>query len=108
MQDDVSDVVNNTTLGPYSFRVFVDCGWTEKRMKQSKAAPQLIGRRPIQQVSHGKRKRPLLETIARTNKKSKASLHIGAGIPELEDTALDILDPAKTRIVGGRSLRARK
>ena len=88
MESDVSEVKNMTTLGPYSFRVFVDCAWTKLHMGKEKNA---TGRRPVKQVGHGRRKRPMAEEVEKTGKKVKKATHVGA--PPLDD----IINTASTK-----------
>lgn len=54
MTTDVADAANDTTLGPYSFRVFVDCAWTKLHAKTL----TVVGRRKEEPIGGGKRKRP--------------------------------------------------
>ena len=100
----MSELVNTTTLGPYSFRVFIDCGWTEKRMA---SVPKPVGRRASEHVDHGKRKRPTVEAIARTGKKTKKAVPIGVAPLELMDSTGG-LEPERSTVVNGRRLRERK
>ncbi|KAJ7443076.1 hypothetical protein B0H11DRAFT_1932063 [Mycena galericulata] len=60
---DVRDDINKTTLGLYSFRTFVDCGWSAKYVGTG-GVP--TGRRPLISIGQSKRKRPLVDAIART------------------------------------------
>ena len=64
MDHDVKNIVNKTTLGPYSFDVFVQGAWTTKKTNK---VPK--GRRPLQAVSGTggtRRKRPLAADILKT------------------------------------------
>ncbi|KAJ7603083.1 hypothetical protein FB45DRAFT_1124318 [Roridomyces roridus] len=76
VQTDVQDIIDSTTLGTYSFQIFVDCAWSAKRVNQSNKV--LKGRRPTEKG--GNRKRPRAEDIEATkakavqNKKRKLEL----------------------------------
>ena len=59
MTSDVRDAYNLTTLGPYSFRCFVDCAFTPKRLESR----TLRGCRQLVIVGTGRRKRPTTDTI---------------------------------------------
>jgi hypothetical protein len=61
MDHDVKDILSSTTLGPYSFDAFIQGAWTVKKVT---TAPK--GRRPLENVSTGHRKRPLAAEIAKT------------------------------------------
>lgn len=72
MKTDIKDLPNNTTLGPYSFRLFVSAIWSVKTMegtsKQDAATncQALEGRRAETLVNGQVRKRPLAADIAKT------------------------------------------
>jgi hypothetical protein len=74
---DVKDEWNRTTLGPYSFQVFVLASWTMKKVKgkNSKEADQnaqaLQGRRKELDVGTGKRKRPLIAEVEKTSQENR-------------------------------------
>lgn len=78
MTGDVADEWNKTTLGPYSFRVFVDCALTVLRFTTSKEVGlrNIVGRRAKEENDCGrKRKRWVKEAILKTaNGASKAEL----------------------------------
>ncbi|KAJ3557120.1 hypothetical protein NP233_g11824 [Leucocoprinus birnbaumii] len=60
-QDDITKIYNNTTVGPYSFQVFVSAlKWTAAKVKVS-GVP--AGRRPSSKVNHGVQKRLLMSEI---------------------------------------------
>ncbi|KAJ7176357.1 hypothetical protein C8R43DRAFT_1198025 [Mycena crocata] len=62
---DVRDDVNETTLGLYSFRIFVDCAWTAQKVaKTMEGLPR--GPRPTVHAGRSNRKRPLAADIARS------------------------------------------
>ncbi|KAJ6628119.1 hypothetical protein B0H10DRAFT_1940673 [Mycena sp. CBHHK59/15] len=61
----VCEDVNLTTLGLYSFRIFVDCGWTAQKLKAAKMTIP-TGRRPVLAAGKGNCKRPLANQIARS------------------------------------------
>ncbi|KAF8954277.1 hypothetical protein BDZ97DRAFT_2081817 [Flammula alnicola] len=54
MDHDVRNIFSSTTLGPYSFSVFIQGAWTEKKVGDE--VPK--GRRPLQAISSSRRKRP--------------------------------------------------
>ncbi|KAJ7106431.1 hypothetical protein C8R43DRAFT_1140555 [Mycena crocata] len=65
---DVKDEVNVTTLGLYSFRIFVDCVWSVQRIGEK---PLPLGRRKVVGANQSVRKRPLAEKIAQTSAPKK-------------------------------------
>ncbi|KAJ3846251.1 hypothetical protein EV368DRAFT_70070 [Lentinula lateritia] len=80
---DFTKSVNDSTLGPYSFKVFVDAAWTQEHIQQAKSASSarhLIGRRPTLRSGHANVKRPKKENIpsgkSRTTQRSQL-VHIG-------------------------------
>jgi hypothetical protein len=74
---DVKDDCNLTTLGPYSFHVFVLAGWTMSKMqgKNGKDASMnekiLQGRRKETDVGTGKRKRPTAADVFKTSQEER-------------------------------------
>ena len=72
---DVKELCNITTLGPYSFRIFVDCSYTEKYMQ---AGPKPKGRRAVEVVGHGVRKRPTMAAIRRTATHVRPPTRVGS------------------------------
>jgi hypothetical protein len=62
-----------TTLGPYSFQVFVLAGWTMKKMQGNNTGEALAngrvlqGRRKEIDVGTGKRKRPTVTEVVKTS-----------------------------------------
>ncbi len=64
MDLDVARVYNSTTLGPYSFQVFVAAAWTAKKVQKGLSIS--AGRRSVTVVETSRRKRPLASQIART------------------------------------------
>ena len=64
---------NSTTLGPYSFQIFVALAWTAKKVANGQSIS--AGRRTVTVVGTARRKRPLAAEIAKTaQKSSKKSL----------------------------------
>lgn len=59
-EDDILCSLNTTTLGPYSFQVFVSVAWTEKHCTGVKMP---LGRRPSLKNTMSNRKRPLAKDI---------------------------------------------
>ncbi|KAJ7712560.1 hypothetical protein B0H14DRAFT_3171855 [Mycena olivaceomarginata] len=59
---DVKDEVNNTTLGLYSFRVFIDCVWSAQKIALE-PGPLLVGRRKVLTSNQSVRKRPCADKI---------------------------------------------
>lgn len=76
VQVDVSQVYNSTTLGLYSFRVFVDAIWS-----LAKVTNIPMGRRPLEIIGKSHRKRPLADDIKKTavriSKKPKVNMLVG-------------------------------
>lgn len=70
---DVREDVNKTTLGLYSFRIFVDCVWSAKTVASVKLPS---GPRPLLTAGHSNRKRPLSNAIERTGAPKKLRIHI--------------------------------
>lgn len=62
MDHDVKDVVNSTTLGPYSFQAFVAAAWTSAKIN---TLPP--GQHALQSVGKSHRKCPLACDITKTN-----------------------------------------
>jgi hypothetical protein len=69
---DVSEDVNSTTLGLYSFRIFVDCAWTTQKVDQAGGFPS--GRHPLLGAGQSNHKRPLAKDIANIGAKRKQTL----------------------------------
>lgn len=55
---------NSTTLGLYSFQVFVAAAWTAKKVPKGLSVS--AARRPVTVVETARRKRPLASQIAKT------------------------------------------
>ncbi|KAJ6562957.1 hypothetical protein B0H10DRAFT_1966315 [Mycena sp. CBHHK59/15] len=70
---DVREEVNKTTLGLYSFRIFVDCVWSAKHVKKGGLPP---GHHPFVTLGQLNRKCPLAESIARTAAPKKKRVQI--------------------------------
>jgi hypothetical protein len=74
---DVKDDFNLTTLGPYSFQVFVLAGWTMTKMQgkngtdASTNARMLQGRRKEMNIGTGKCKRPTATDVFKTSQRSE-------------------------------------
>ncbi|KAJ7801804.1 hypothetical protein B0H14DRAFT_3782432 [Mycena olivaceomarginata] len=66
---DVRDEVNSTTLGLYSFRIFVDCAWMTQKVAVSGGLP--VGRREVNTIGQSNRKRPLASDIAKHDRAKK-------------------------------------
>ncbi|KAJ7697852.1 hypothetical protein B0H17DRAFT_1130132 [Mycena rosella] len=60
---DVKQDAKKTTLGLYSFRIFVDCVWSAQKVSKGTVP---LGRRAKVTVGHSNCKRPLKETIEQT------------------------------------------
>ncbi|KAK6971850.1 hypothetical protein R3P38DRAFT_3140101 [Favolaschia claudopus] len=75
VQTDVLDVLNKTTLGMYSFRVFVDQVWSAKRTADAPLPP-----RTVVLSGNSRSKRPLAPVIAKAavRAKRKSENMIGA------------------------------
>jgi len=62
-----------TTLGPFSFQVFVLACWTEKKLQGKKTGEASINERALQghrketDVGTGKRKRPTVAEVSKTS-----------------------------------------
>lgn len=72
VEQDVKDKLNKTTLGPYSFQLFVQASWTMAKISKSATHKIPRGRRPLITTEHGRLKRPLAADIRRTGRESKA------------------------------------
>jgi hypothetical protein len=64
--------MNSTTLGLYSFRVFVDCVYSLEKVAQSGGLPR--GSRPLVSAGRSNRKRPLAADIAKTEQPAKRQM----------------------------------
>jgi hypothetical protein len=76
---DVTAEYNSTTLGPFSFQVFVLAAWTDQKF-QGKSKSQAIvnhrvleGRRKVEIVGKGCRKRPLSSVVAGSSQEIRSS-----------------------------------
>ncbi|KDR70587.1 hypothetical protein GALMADRAFT_214364 [Galerina marginata CBS 339.88] len=78
MDYDVRNIFNVTTLGPYSFSVFIQAAWTEKKVGGSKPK----GCRPLEIVGASHRKRPLVSNIKNKEPAKKKQRNILANGPE--------------------------
>ncbi|KDR73757.1 hypothetical protein GALMADRAFT_212561 [Galerina marginata CBS 339.88] len=78
MDHDVRNIFNATTLGPYSFSVFIQAAWTEKKVGGSKPK----GCRPLEIVGASHRKRPLVSNIKNKEPAKKKRRNILANGPE--------------------------
>ncbi|KAK7001646.1 hypothetical protein R3P38DRAFT_3326957 [Favolaschia claudopus] len=67
---DMAHDVNDTTIGLYSFRIFVDCAWTTTKLKAGEGFQSDQWRRAAT-VGRSKRKRPSATTIADHDKARK-------------------------------------
>jgi hypothetical protein len=74
---DVVQEYNSTTLGPFSFQVFVLAAWTDTKI-QGKSKSQgvdnrrvLEGRRSVDIVGKGSRKRPRSDDIVKTSQRMR-------------------------------------
>ncbi|KAJ7277035.1 hypothetical protein C8J57DRAFT_1466352 [Mycena rebaudengoi] len=79
VETDVKDVVNQTTLGLYSFRLFVDSTWSVHRLN---GKPIPVGRRPLITAGNSHRKRPASEQILRTAIAKKPRVNMVKGDEE--------------------------
>jgi hypothetical protein len=73
-EDDVIHDVNRTTLGPYSFHVFVSAAWTE--LHTGGMMPK--GRRPLQLAGKSHFKRPLaveLKKVGVREQRKRKQMH---------------------------------
>ncbi|KAF7798752.1 hypothetical protein EIP86_009977 [Pleurotus ostreatoroseus] len=110
---DVAQEVNDTTIGPYSFRVFVDCGYTRKYTVE---AERPKGRRALLQIDGGVRKRLKVEDWGgRENLTSKSTVILGKLEPGIledaanrEETVEEVIEVKGYVTPSGRRLRARK
>lgn len=66
VESDVSKVMNKTTLGLYSFRLFVDQAWSVQRVKDKPLPP-----RRLFTAGNARCKRPRAETIAKSGAQAK-------------------------------------
>lgn len=107
----MGEEVNDTTIGPFSFRVFVDCGFTSK---YTAIAERPKGRRSSVMVDGGIRKRLRVENWG-GDQESRAVVVLGQEeIEELDRDETDAEGQNKREglqcyvTASGRSLRARK
>lgn len=113
MGNDVSEEVNDTTIGPFSFRVFVDCGFTSK---YTEMAEHPKGRRSSVAVDGGVRKRLKVEHWgAKERVASQPTLMLGntaGGVLESIQNCKEEKDEGEELnsfvTSSGRRLRARK
>ncbi|KAK7436536.1 fatty acid synthase alpha subunit Lsd1 [Stygiomarasmius scandens] len=101
--------INETTLGPYSFQIFVDTVWSKEHMDAD--ATKLVGRPAIEHFGNGHYKRPKIANI-RSGVSHKSSIrnlqkmHYG-----LDDTSeAEVEEPLieSKPYEGGRVLRSSK
>lgn len=85
MASDVREDYNLTTLGPYSFHVFVASAWTAKHVSK---VPQ--GRRPKLVAGRSHRKRPLAEDISKKDGSIRKRQKLEVKLATEEDIGLDI------------------
>ncbi|KAJ6622384.1 hypothetical protein B0H10DRAFT_2430855 [Mycena sp. CBHHK59/15] len=71
---DVKEDVNSTTLGLYSFRVLVDCGWSAQKV--AAAGGLRPGPRPVISAGPSNRKRPLSRDVAKTAAPKKRRISV--------------------------------
>ncbi|KAJ7601664.1 hypothetical protein DFH06DRAFT_1153683 [Mycena polygramma] len=91
---DVSKDLNNTTLGLYSFRILVDCGWTAQKVVQMDGLDP--GPRPLITAGKANRKRPLASTIAKVAAPAKRR-RISTENNENVDTSVGIMTRSQSR-----------
>lgn len=91
LSKDVSNDVNKTTLGPYSFLVFVEADWTSKTLREMQNLPAT--RRYATKQGRSTRKRPLAESIRSREKPRKRFKMVGQDsntrIEDLQDSDSD-------------------
>ncbi|KAJ7875925.1 hypothetical protein B0H14DRAFT_3130614 [Mycena olivaceomarginata] len=83
---DVKDEVNNTTLGLYSFRVFVDCVWSAQKIALG-PGPLLVGRRKVLTSNQSVRKRPHADKIAKTSAPKRRKVEVVEDIENVNPVA---------------------
>ncbi|KAJ7877069.1 hypothetical protein B0H14DRAFT_3130263 [Mycena olivaceomarginata] len=83
---DVKDEVNNTTLGLYSFRVFVDCVWSAQKIALE-PGPLLVGRRKVLTSNQSVRKRPRADKIAKTSAPKRRKVEVVEDIENVNPVA---------------------
>ncbi|KAL0578896.1 hypothetical protein V5O48_003087 [Marasmius crinis-equi] len=66
-EEDVEFDVNSTTVGPFSFSIFVLNSWTNKRITDSSVS--LTGKRRTAHINHFRLRRPLIFTIMKGDRK---------------------------------------
>lgn len=107
LEQDVKHCVNETTLGPYSFRIFVDAAWTQEHMvKAGKVGP---GRRKRISAGPANLKRPRIADIQSSqSSKSQVLLFVGHWNEEGEGVAAqDSVAAVSESHEGGRVTRSR-
>ncbi|KDR76076.1 hypothetical protein GALMADRAFT_210772 [Galerina marginata CBS 339.88] len=86
MDHDVKNIYSSTTLGPYSFSVFIQCAWTVKKVGDT--VPK--GCRPLHAISHSQYKRPLASDIkANEPAKKKPKNILADGLENAEPADLN-------------------
>jgi hypothetical protein len=83
---DVKDEVNNTTLGLYSFRVFVDCVWSAQKIALE-PGPLLVGRRKVLTSNQSVPKRPHTDKIAKTSAPKRRKVEVVEDIENVNPVA---------------------
>ncbi|KAL0566426.1 fatty acid synthase alpha subunit Lsd1 [Marasmius crinis-equi] len=68
-QEDVENDLNSTTIGPYSFLIFVQNSWTPKRVNDSNLVNVLKGRRATVKVDRFRLRRPVIMKILQSDQK---------------------------------------
>ncbi|KAJ7844590.1 hypothetical protein B0H14DRAFT_3139294 [Mycena olivaceomarginata] len=83
---DVKDEVNNTTLGLYSFWVFVDCVWSAQKIALG-PGPLLVGRRKVLTSNQSVPKRPHTDKIAKTSAPKRRKVEVVEDIENVNPVA---------------------
>ncbi|KAJ7694310.1 hypothetical protein B0H14DRAFT_3175104 [Mycena olivaceomarginata] len=83
---DVKDKVNNTTLGLYSFRVFVDCVWSAQKIALE-PGPLLVGWQKVLTSNQSVRKRPHADKIAKTSAPKRRKVEVVEDIENVNPVA---------------------
>lgn len=83
---DVKDEVNNTTLGLYSFWVFVDCVWSAQKIALEPGA-LLVGRRKVLTSNQSVRKQPWADKITKTSAPKRCKVEVVEDIENVNPVA---------------------
>lgn len=108
---DVMKCVNETTVGPYSFRIFVDSNWSQKRLDSTNGGqPLKAGRRKKIRAGNAVLKRPLASAIPFGQSSKQRGPNLLDSLAECgsDDSTLGSSDGFDISHDGGRVTRQRR